>query len=83
MRMIYPKYRLIMLAVALPLLAPFLATPSNAAGRSFEECQAYAVSLGIPASRSGKVNSQYLRYKAAGTAIHPKGVIARCMAGTR
>jgi hypothetical protein len=83
MQMIYRKCCLILIAVSLPLLAPSLATPSNAAGRSFEECQAYAISLGIPASRTGKVNARYLRYQAAGTAMHPQGIIARCMAGTR
>lgn len=82
--MIHSKHRFLALAVAVLSLAPSLATPANAAGRSFEECQAYAISLGIPPNRgSSRVNSRYLRYKAAGTAIHPQGVIARCMAGMR
>jgi hypothetical protein len=82
--MIHPKHRFIVLAVAVLLSAPPFATPSNAAGRSFEECQAYAISLGIHPNRSSTtVNTRYERYKAAGTAIHPQGVIARCMAGQR
>jgi hypothetical protein len=50
-------------------------------GRSFEECQARAVALGIQPSRTTRVFRKYLRYKAAGTAIKPRGVVARCMAG--
>lgn len=50
-------------------------------GRSFEECQARAVALGIQPSRTTRVFRKYLRYKAAGTAIRPQGVVARCMAG--
>jgi hypothetical protein len=51
------------------------------AERSFEECQALAISRGVPSRYTNKVESRYLRYKAAGTAIHPKGLIARCMSG--
>jgi hypothetical protein len=64
------------------LLAGWMTTAAHAAGRSFEECQARAVALGLRPSSAGKVESKYLRYKAAGTALHPKGFVARCMAGT-
>jgi hypothetical protein len=78
----YPKHGFLMMSVALLLLAPSFATPSKAAGRSFEECQAYAISLGIHPNRSSSnVNTRYARYNAAGTAKHPQGVIARCMSG--
>jgi hypothetical protein len=53
--MIDQKYRLVIPTLVLALSAPLVATRSNAAGRSFEECQTYAISLGIPASRTGKV----------------------------
>ena len=51
------------------------------AERSFEECQALAISHGVPSRYTNKVEGRYLRYKAAGTALHPKGQIARCMSG--
>jgi hypothetical protein len=51
------------------------------AERSFEECQALAISHGVPSRYTRKVESRYLMYKAAGTALHPKGQIARCMSG--
>jgi hypothetical protein len=51
------------------------------AERSFEECQALAISRGVPSRYTHKVESHYLQYKAAGTALHPKGLIARCMSG--
>lgn len=54
---------------------------ARAAGRSFEDCQARAVALGIHIKRTGRVAQQYQRYKAAGTAINPRGFMARCMAG--
>jgi hypothetical protein len=79
---IYPKPLLVMLVMTLLLLAPVAATQSNAAGRSFEECQALAVSRGVMPRRTEKVFHRYLRYKAAGTALKPKGLVARCMSGT-
>lgn len=54
---------------------------AKSSGRSFEECQARAVALGILPSRTTKVAQNYERFKAAGTAIRPRGVVARCMAG--
>jgi hypothetical protein len=63
-------------------LAWLAAANARAAGQSFEECQARAVALGIHTNRTGQVNQYYLRYKAAGTAIRPRGFMARCMAGT-
>jgi hypothetical protein len=57
------------------------AADSAVAQRSFEECQAVAVSHGVPSRYTNKVESRYLRYKAAGTVLHPKGLIARCMSG--
>ncbi len=54
---------------------------SSAIARSYEECQALAMSHGVPARSSHRVEHRYLRYKAAGTAISPKGLMARCMAG--
>jgi hypothetical protein len=74
------KYPL--LALAALLLGGFTTADAKTAGRSFEECQALAISLGIHASRTTRVYHKYLRYKAAGTAIRPRGMIARCMAGT-
>jgi hypothetical protein len=61
--------------------AELAASDVRAAGRSFEQCQARAVALGIQI-RPGRVSQHYLRYKAAGTAIRPRGFMARCMAGT-
>jgi hypothetical protein len=64
------------------LMSGYLSTVDCAiAERSFEECQAIAISHGVPARYTNKVNTRYLRYKAAGTALHPKGQIARCMSG--
>jgi len=65
------------LAFALVGLA---AADARSAGRSFEECQARAVALGIHI-KPGRVAQQYERYKAAGTATNPRGFMARCMAG--
>jgi hypothetical protein len=64
------------------MLGGLTSTDGKAAGGSFEECQARAVAAGIHISRTGRVYQQYLRYKAAGTATRPRGVMARCMAGT-
>ena len=64
------------------MLAVLAAADGKAASRSFEECQARAMALGIHISRTGRVYQRYLRYKAAGTAIRPRGFMARCMAGT-
>ena len=73
------RYVLIGLAgLALAGLAP---ADAESAGRSFEECQARAVALGIHIKRTGRVAQQYERYKAAGTATHPRGFMARCLAG--
>jgi hypothetical protein len=70
------------LVLAMALLSPVFVTGSNATEHSFEECQARAVSTGVGMRyTSDKVQQQYLRYKAAGTAMHPKGQMARCMAG--
>ena len=66
------------LAFALVGLA---AADARAAGRSFEECQARAVALGINIKGTARVAQQYQRYKAAGTATNPRGFMARCMAG--
>jgi hypothetical protein len=74
--------RYLFVGLLMSMLAVFAAANGKAAGRSFEECQARAVALGIHASRTGRVYQRYLRYKAAGTAIRPRGFMARCMAGT-
>lgn len=66
------------LAFAFAALGP---ADARAAGRSFEECQARAVALGIHIKRTGRVAQQYQRYQAAGTATNPRGFMARCMAG--
>jgi hypothetical protein len=51
--------------------------------RSFEECRNIAMTHGVEPrhATSGKVETKYMRYKAAGTALHPKGQMARCMSG--
>jgi hypothetical protein len=73
------RYLLIgFVVVALAGLAP---ADAKSAGRSFEECQARAVALGIHTKRTARVAQQYERYKAAGTATNPRGFMARCMAG--
>lgn len=69
------------IAIVVLVMAPGLPCPSTAAGRSYQECQARAVSLGISTRYSQKVFRDYERFKAAGTAIRPRGFIARCMAG--
>ena len=62
-------------------LIALAATDAKAASRSFEECQARAIALGIHTSSTGRVAQQYQRYQTAGTAIRPRGFMARCMAG--
>jgi hypothetical protein len=62
-------------------LIALTAADASAAARSFEECQARAIALGIHISSTGKVAQQYQRYQSAGTAIRPRGFMARCMAG--
>jgi hypothetical protein len=76
------KQPFIVLTVTLLMSIPAAAAQPKAAGRSFEECQARAVALGIPPRSTTRVYNRYLRYKAAGMAKRPTGVIARCMAGT-
>ena len=63
-------------------LLPWQIGPSNAAGRSYQECQALAVERGVPIRHTHKVFQNYERFKAAGTVVHVRGLIARCMAGT-
>ncbi len=79
--MMDPKPAVIMLFMTLFLLFAAFATQCIASGRTFEQCQALAVERGAQIRYSGKVFQRYMRYKAAGTAINPKGLIARCMAG--
>lgn len=71
------------LALALSILfsVGIYAADTAVAERSFEECQALAITRGVPSRYTNKVESRYLRYKAAGTALHPKGLMARCMSG--
>jgi hypothetical protein len=75
-----------MIALSLLLLGGSFANDAGAAGRhagrSFEECQALAVSRGVAIRRTGKVAHRYLRLKASGLARNPQGLMARCMAGT-
>jgi hypothetical protein len=80
--MLYREARFILLAMTLLAPASVIATQAAANGRSFEECQKLAISRGVPSRYTDKVFHKYERYKAAGTAINPKGLIARCMAGT-
>jgi len=74
--------RYIFVGLLASMLGGLASADGKAAGRSFEECQASAAALGIHTSHTGRVYQQYLRYKAAGTAIRPRGFMARCMAGT-
>jgi hypothetical protein len=73
--------------VSLSLLALSLSglftTGSEAAERSYEQCRDLAIARGVAPryATSGKIEGQYLRYKAAGTALHPRGLMARCMSG--
>jgi hypothetical protein len=73
--------KFVIATLVMSLLVAGIANQSNAAGRSFEECQALALSHGVPMRGTQKVYHKYLRYKAAGTATNPKGLMARCMAG--
>lgn len=73
--------RNVLIGLAALALAGAAAADAKAAGRSFEECQARAVALGIHIKRTARVAQQYERYKAAGTATNPRGFMARCMAG--
>jgi hypothetical protein len=71
------------LVLGMMLLGSVCVTESQAAKRSFEECQALAVSRGVPVRfTSGKVDRKYQLYKSAGETTHPKGLIARCMTGS-
>jgi hypothetical protein len=74
---------MIRFALVLSILSSGCVYTANTAiaERSFEECQALAISHGVPSRYTRKVESRYLMYKAAGTALHPKGQIARCMSG--
>ena len=72
----------LVLTVTVLLSIPAAAAQSKAVGRSFEECQALAITRGVPTRSTTRVYHRYLRYKAAGTAKNPKGLMARCMAGT-
>jgi hypothetical protein len=69
------------LALSILFSGAIYAADSAIAERSFEECQAIAISHGVAPRYTNKVEGRYLRYKAAGTALHPKGLIARCMSG--
>lgn len=73
--------RYMVIGLAALALAALAAADAKSAGRSFEECQARAVALGIHIKRTARVAQQYDRYKAAGTATNPRGFMARCMAG--
>jgi hypothetical protein len=63
------------------VLASLQVAPSAAAGLSFEECQARAVAAGLRPSSANRIQRKYLRWQAAGTAYHPRGMVARCMSG--
>jgi len=69
------------IATALLLMSVGLQSQAKAAGRSYQECQALAVQRGVSIRYTHRVFQDYERFKAAGTAIHPRGLIARCMAG--
>jgi hypothetical protein len=78
--------KLMSIAAVLGLLtvsALVVSSTCKAEGRSFEECRELAIAHGVPprSANSNTVERQYLRYKAAGTALHPRGQIARCMSG--
>lgn len=79
--MMHRKQLVIVLVMTSLMSMPGLPAPANAAGRSYEECQALAVARGVQPRFTRKVFHNYLRYKAAGTAIRPRGLVARCMAG--
>jgi hypothetical protein len=72
----------IVLALALLLLSSVFSIGSNATARTYEECRALAISRGVPARfTTNKVERKYLLYKSAGATTHPKGLLARWMAG--
>jgi hypothetical protein len=75
--------RYVLLPTLALLLSGLFAVHSRAAGRSFEECRDIATKNGVAPryATSTKIERQYLRYKAAGTALHPRGQMARCMSG--
>lgn len=73
--------RRLAVALASPFSGYLYATDCALAQPGFEDCQALAISRGVPSRYTDKVEGRYLRYKAAGKAIHPKGQIARCMSG--
>jgi hypothetical protein len=75
--------RYVLLALLLFWLSGLRAADARAAGRSFEECRDLAIAHGVSPryAASGKIGRHYLRYQAAGTAYHPRGLIARCMSG--
>jgi hypothetical protein len=75
------KQHLLMLSLTVLFLGSVFATGAKATGRSFEECQALAVSRGVSVGRAHKVDRHYLVYRAAGMPTKPKGLTARCMAG--
>lgn len=72
-----------LLSLLAMLLNGLCAAESMAAERSFKECRNLAMTHGVQPryATSGKIERQYLRYKAAGTALHPRGQMARCMSG--
>ena len=74
--------RTLLIGLSALLLAGWMTADAHGPGRGFEECQTRAVALGLRPSSATKVEGKYLRYKAAGTALHPRGFVARCMAGT-
>jgi hypothetical protein len=76
------KFALLSL-LAILLSGLLFAGESMATERSFEECRNLAMTHGVPPRRAtfGKIETKYLCYKAAGTALHPKGQMARCMSG--
>jgi hypothetical protein len=75
--------RCFLLLLSLMVLSGLFAADCKAAERSFEECQALALAHGVAPryASSRKIDGKYLRYKAAGTALHPQGLMARCMSG--
>lgn len=74
--------RTLLVGLSVLPLAAWMTAHAHESGRSFEECQARAVAVGLRPSSADKVEKKYLLYKAAGTALHPRGLVARCMAGT-
>jgi hypothetical protein len=60
---------------------PYLSVAFAAKGKTFEECQALAISRGMSAQE--KMPSRYLALKSEGHATRPQGFMARCMAGVQ